>query len=53
MANEEKKFKPHHYQMLKCRGLDANKYEFVKETYGSLYIRNKETKVVKILYKNN
>lgn len=54
MENEKKQpFKPYHHQMLKCRGLDTKDYEIVKETYGSLYIRHKKTKVVKILYKHN
>lgn len=42
-----------HYAMLKCRGMCPKDYEFVKETYGSLYVRNKVTGAIKILNKHN
>ena len=47
-----KKFKSHHYQMLKIRGLDPKNFTLVKDTYTSLYLRDKRDGSIKILYKN-
>ena len=47
-----KKFKSHHYQMLKIRGLNPKNFTLVKDTYTSLYLRDKRDGSIKILYKN-
>ena len=39
--------------MLRRRGLDPKDYVLVKSTYGSLYVKNIHTGVVKIIYKKN
>lgn len=53
MAEKKTPFTSTHRKMLHVRGLDPRNYELVKETYGSLYIRDKATGVVKILNKKN
>lgn len=47
-----KKFKSSHYQMLKIRGLNPKNFTLVKDTYTSLYLRDKRDGSIKILYKN-
>ena len=42
-----------HKDMLRCRGLDPKNYTFVKESYGSLYVRDIRTGKIKIIYKQN
>ena len=39
--------------MLRRRGLDPKDYVLVKNTYGALYIKNVNTGVTKIIYKQN
>ena len=39
--------------MLERRGMDPQYYEVVKATYASLYVRDKRSGLVKIIYKNN
>jgi hypothetical protein len=39
--------------MLEKRGLDPKNFEFVKETYAVLYVRDIRTGMMKILNKNN
>ena len=39
--------------MLRRRGLDPQYFEVVKDTYASLYVRDKRSGMVKIIYKNN
>ena len=39
--------------MLSRRGLDPQYFEVVKDTYASLYVRDKRSGMVKIIYKNN
>ena len=53
MPEKKKPLKPRHRDMLSHRGMKSKDYEFVKETYTSLYVRNIRTGVVKILIKNN
>ena len=54
MAEERpKKFTSAHYSLMKNRGLRAQDYIFVKDTYGCLYIKHKVTGAVKIINKNN
>lgn len=53
MPEKKEPFKQSHRAMLRCRGMKAKDYEFVKETYTSLYVRNVHTGVVKILQKHN
>ena len=50
---DPKPFTPNQKAMLRCRGLDPNNYTFVKETYGSIYIRDKRFGAVKIINKCN
>ena len=40
-------------EMLARRGYDPKNYEFVKESYGSLYVRDKRTGKIKVIYKQN
>lgn len=42
-----------HRVMLRRRGLDPKNYEFLKETYASLYLRDKRSGKVKIICKQN
>lgn len=54
MSKEKpKKFKPCHYQMMKIRGLDPKNFTLVKDTYTSLYLRDKRDGSLKILYKKS
>lgn len=53
MPEKKEPFKQSHRAMLRCRVMKAKDYEFVKETYTSLYVRNVHTGVVKILQKHN
>ena len=54
MAEQNKpKFTNWQCEMLRIRGLNPKDYELVKNTYSSLYIRHKQTKATKILYKKN
>lgn len=39
--------------MLEKRGLDPKNFEFVKETYAVLYLRDIRTGAIKIINKNN
>lgn len=39
-------------QMLRIRGLDPKNYTLVKDTYTSLYLRDKRDGSLKILYKH-
>ena len=48
-----KKLSSTHYQMLKIRGLDPKNYTLVKDTYTSLYLRDKRDGSIKILYKKS
>ena len=47
------KFKNHHYEMLHRRGLKVKNYTLIKETYTSLYLRDKRDGSVKILTKHH
>lgn len=49
----KKKFDSNDKAVLRRRGLNPDDYEFVKETYCALYIRNKLTGIIKILNKSN
>lgn len=40
-------------KMILRRNLDPNNYDVIKETYSSLYLRDKRTGRVKILFKHN
>lgn len=40
-------------KMLHYRGLDPVNYELVKETYGSMYLRDKRDGSIKIINKKN
>lgn len=51
--SEKKSFTSTHRKMLQVRNLDPRNYEFVKETYGSLYVRDKRTGTIKIINKKN
>ena len=42
-----------HRVMLRRRGLDPANFELIKETYGSLYLRDKRDGSTKIIYKQN
>lgn len=45
--------KKHHYIMLRRRGLDPKNFEMVKETYGSVYFRDRRNGTIKIVNKKN
>lgn len=49
----DKKLSSTHYTMLKIRGLDPKNYTLVKDTYTSLYLRDKRDGSLKILYKKS
>lgn len=49
----DKKLNSTHYAMLKIRGLDPKNYTLVKDTYTSLYLRDKRDGSLKILYKKS
>ena len=53
MAEKKILFTTSHKTSLRRRGLDPKDYIFVKETYGTLYIRNIHTGIVKIINKHN
>lgn len=53
MAEEKRPFKKHQYIMLRRRGLDPKNYEPIKETYGSVYFRDKRDGSIKIINKKN
>lgn len=53
MAEKKTPFTSTHRAMMKVRNLKASNYEFVKETYGTLIIRDKKTGEIKILNKKN
>ena len=40
-------------KMILRRNLDPNNYDVIKETYSSLYLRDRRTGKVMILYKRN
>lgn len=46
-----KKFTSNHRHMIRIRGLDPNNFTLVKETYTSLYLRDKRDGSIKILTK--
>ena len=46
-------FDNNHRVMLRRRGLDPTNYELVKETYGSVYLRDKRDGSIKIINKQN
>ena len=46
-------FDNNHRVMLRRRGLDPANYELVKETYGSVYLRDKRDGSIKIINKQN
>lgn len=50
---EIKKLNKNQWAMLRRRGLDPKQYSFVKETYGSLYVRNINDGQIKIINKKN
>ena len=50
---ETKNFSLNQRRILCRRGLDPNKYIFVKEYYGTLYVRNIESGKIKIINKYN
>ena len=50
---KRQKFKSSHYQMMKIRGLNPKNFEFVKETYCSLYVRDMRTGKIFIIFKHN
>lgn len=49
----DKKFTSNHRQMMRIRGLDPKNYTLVKDTYTSLYLRDKRDGSLKILYKKS
>lgn len=51
--SKPKKFVGRHYDMMKRRGLSAKNYTLIKETYTSLYLRDKRDGSVKILTKHH
>ena len=53
MSENNNKFTNTHKITLRRRGLDPKDYVLVKETYGTLWIRNIHTNVVKIINKCN
>lgn len=53
MAEKIIPFTNTHKTMLRRRGLDPKNFVFVKETYGTLYVRDIRTGIVKILNKHN
>lgn len=42
-----------HKRMIRGRGLDPNNYDVIKDTYTSLYLRDKRTGRIKILTRYN
>ena len=46
-----KKFLHRHYDMMRVRGISAKHYTLIKETYTSLYLRDKRDGSIKILTK--
>ena len=51
--NDPVKFKNHHCEMLRLRGLKVKNYTLIKETYTSLYLRDKRDGSVKVITKMN
>lgn len=48
-----KKLSTNHQVMLRRRGLDPKNFELVKETYGTLYVRDIRDGKLKIINKKN
>lgn len=53
MPKEEKKFLGRHYDMMRRRGLNHKNYTLVKETYATLWLRDKRDGKIKIINKLN
>ena len=50
---KEKRLSSAQYQMLRRRGLNPKNYTLIKDTYTSVYLRDKRDGSVKILYKKS
>lgn len=50
---DPKKLSSNQREMLSRRCLDPKNYEFVKDTYCSLYVRDLRTRKIMIIFKHN
>jgi hypothetical protein len=53
MAKESQRLNSNQISVLRRRGLDPKNYVLVKETYGSLYVRDTCSGKIKIINKKN
>lgn len=53
MAEKKRRMSSGQWGMIRRRGLDSANYDVIKDTITSLYLRDRRTGKVKILYKRN
>ena len=53
MAEKKRRMSSSQWGMIRRRGLDPKDYDVIKDTFTSLYLRDRRTGKVMILYKRN